>query len=259
MVESLENRIFAICKELYGQKVGFYLEAGANDGIRASTTLALEKELGWSGILVEPSASAFRTLIENRSQENVFVECALVKSQRIRTVRGLFGTSALTNTADRVIVAKLLGKHQTVALKERLRKSFRDVKRLLDGKRLAPSPGKSMVRVRGKTLDSLLAASKVQRIDLLSLDVEGAEVSALKGFSFIPRPRILVIEVRGNSQRTISKILEKHGYRLLGYLTWPNNEPLDSELWHRDGVWVVSNDSEAVRVVSRHLVQRSPN
>lgn len=45
---------------------GFYLEAGAHDGVGDSNTYALELAGGWSGLCVEPS-SAFNGLSKSRS------------------------------------------------------------------------------------------------------------------------------------------------------------------------------------------------
>jgi hypothetical protein len=33
---------------------GYFIECGANDGIRQSNTLYYEKEKGWRGVLIEP-------------------------------------------------------------------------------------------------------------------------------------------------------------------------------------------------------------
>jgi hypothetical protein len=37
-----------------GKKQGFFVEAGALNGINGSSTYALERYFGWTGILVEP-------------------------------------------------------------------------------------------------------------------------------------------------------------------------------------------------------------
>jgi len=51
---------------------GFFIEAGANDGIAQSYTYELEKN-GWRGILIEPSSEAFENCMLNRSNENSFL------------------------------------------------------------------------------------------------------------------------------------------------------------------------------------------
>jgi len=42
------------------------VEAGANDGEYLSNTLRLEKEMGWTGILIEPDSGAFEALKRKR-------------------------------------------------------------------------------------------------------------------------------------------------------------------------------------------------
>ena len=42
---------------------GFFIEAGAVDGIFQSNTLYLENQLNWTGLLVEPDKEAFERLL----------------------------------------------------------------------------------------------------------------------------------------------------------------------------------------------------
>jgi hypothetical protein len=54
---------------------GYYVEAGASDGILNSNTYFLENELGWQGLLVEPT-SKFNDLIKNRPK-STNINCVL--------------------------------------------------------------------------------------------------------------------------------------------------------------------------------------
>ena len=58
----LENAL----KEFLNFRNGFFIEVGAHDGIFQSNTLSLEKDLGWTGILIEPSISAYLDCVKNR-------------------------------------------------------------------------------------------------------------------------------------------------------------------------------------------------
>lgn len=49
-----------------GKKNGVFFDIGAHDGISYSNTYYLEKELGWTGICVEPQKKIFEALRQNR-------------------------------------------------------------------------------------------------------------------------------------------------------------------------------------------------
>ena len=47
--------------ELGNKKEGFFIEIGAGDGFYLSNTYLLEKNFGWTGILVEPNKSFYNS------------------------------------------------------------------------------------------------------------------------------------------------------------------------------------------------------
>src|SRR3990167_983172 len=54
---------------------GFFIEAGALDGLFMSNTKLLE-DSGWNGILIEPSYKAYQKCTQNR--KGLVINCALV-------------------------------------------------------------------------------------------------------------------------------------------------------------------------------------
>ena len=50
-----------------GKKNGVFVDIGAHDGITLSNTYVLEKELGWTGICVEPMDHEYKKLTECRN------------------------------------------------------------------------------------------------------------------------------------------------------------------------------------------------
>jgi hypothetical protein len=45
---------------------GIFVDVGANDGVTFSNTLWLERQLGWSGLAIEPNPEVFAKLCANR-------------------------------------------------------------------------------------------------------------------------------------------------------------------------------------------------
>ena len=62
---------------------GFFIEIGANDGIKQSNTYFLESIFDAKGILIEASASNFEKLIINRSKKNTY-DSTTIKSSVAR-------------------------------------------------------------------------------------------------------------------------------------------------------------------------------
>src|SRR4051812_7716391 len=56
---------------------GFFVEAGANDGLEQSNTYWLERFHGWRGVLVEAIPALYRNAVDERPDARVF-HCALV-------------------------------------------------------------------------------------------------------------------------------------------------------------------------------------
>jgi FkbM family methyltransferase len=63
----------------FGDRSGRLLDVGAFDGCRSSNTLSL-LQLGWSGVLVEPSPVTFTKLEENYQRLGLMDRCILVNA-----------------------------------------------------------------------------------------------------------------------------------------------------------------------------------
>jgi len=159
---------------------GVFVEVGANHPTRESQTWFLEQR-GWSGVLVEPNPDLFTLLRELRPRSRAVQAAAGVPGQ-VDEVELLLGVNPL---------------HSTLAP-------------MLDD----PLSGKK-VRVKLRTLDSILAEAGVTRIDFLSIDVEGLELPVLQGLDLKKyAPRLILIE---EHRRDYAKhfYLRRHGYRLV--------------------------------------------
>lgn len=149
---------------------GFYIEAGANDGIVQSNTLELEKR-GWNGLLVEPNQLRLAECKVNRSNKNIFENCALVSFEHEGpTIRG--------NFAEQGIDDSLVGQ-VTVPL------DYWDTYQLGASKEKS---NRNNIDILAKTLQSLIDHHNITQIDFLSLDTEGYEYEAMKGLDFSKNP-----------------------------------------------------------------------
>ena len=190
--------------KFFGQKRdGVFVEVGANDPVAGSQTWLLEQN-GWRGVLVEPQASLCEKLRSARPRSQVFqVACSCPGSE---------------GEAD-LILTEYDG---NATLKPQ-----RD------------SHGINYVgaeRVRITTLDSVLQAAGITRIDFISLDVEGHEIEVMHGFNFGKyKPSLILIE---DGVRDLAKhrFLKRHGYKLVKRTTlnnWyvPKEHPFKMSSW----------------------------
>ena len=190
--------------EFFGRKRdGVFVEVGANDPVAGSQTWLLEQS-GWQGVLVEPQASLCEKLRAARPRSRVFqVACSCPDSE---------------GEAD-LILTEYDG---NATLKPQ-----RD------------SHGINYVgaeRVRITTLDSVLQAAGVSRMDFVSLDVEGHEIEVMRGFNFEKyKPSLILIE---DGVRDLAKhrFLKRRGYKLVKRTTlnnWyvPKEHPFKMSPW----------------------------
>jgi len=151
---------------------GFFVEVGAYDGISFSNTSCLAAR-GWSGMLVEPIprfAQACRELYKSNNRIEVVESAVGDKDGDIDiTIAG-----SLTTTSGTLLEA-----YQGI---EWAKQSVENA---------------SSIRVHQTTLDTLLERRVGPRpIDLVVIDVEGAEAAVLRGFSLARwKPRMLIIEL----------------------------------------------------------------
>jgi FkbM family methyltransferase len=154
---------------------GFYVEAGANDGVAQSNTLLFARYRGWRGLLIEPVpelAARCRAL----RRESIVEQAALVGPDH--------GSPAVTvHYAN--LMSVVSGARGSDA-KDRLH-----VER---GERLQ---GVSTYELQApaRTLSAILDSHGIERVDLLCLDLEGYEPTALRGLDFERhRPAWILVE-----------------------------------------------------------------
>ena len=168
---------------------GFFIEAGAYDGVYASNTLLLES-IGWRGLLVEPHPSMAEKCRCNRPHSQV-VEVALGPP-------GSNGNVEFT-CADQP------GGSAVFSFVESDQEHKQFCKKV--GCRL------TQITVPCRTLNHVLAPL-TDEVAFLSLDVEGMELEVLKGLDFVKyRPQIILVESHDRPRdEEVNAYLKASGY-----------------------------------------------
>lgn len=177
---------------------GYFIEAGANDGFSQSNTYYLERFRQWTGLLIEPIPEfAVECRLNRRAK---VIEVALVEDEAATPSVTLHCAGLMSTVTGALGSEEATRRHvQTGLAVQGLRKS-------------------RVVQVPARTLSSLLDECRVDReIDLLSLDVEGAEPQALRGLDLRRHsPRWICVEARDPDE--IRRLLDPT-HRLVEALT----------------------------------------
>ena len=176
-----------------GKRNGYFLEAGAANGKEASSCYILERELGWTGICVEPSDYFFDTLVINRPQSICERVCL---SDRAGTVTYIEGS-------DDTVSPYLSG------IKFNLETVKYQGKEVVQKGKAVEKPAVTLVELLDK-----YNAPKV--IDYAAFDIEGSELDVLSVFPF-ERYRFLSLslECDGSIRAPIAELLISKGYRTI--------------------------------------------
>jgi FkbM family methyltransferase len=175
-----------------GKQQGFYVDVGAHHPRRFSNTHSFYKA-GWRGINIEPNPVAMQEFLSARTRD-INLQYGVADSARASTYY-LFDDSAL-NTFDREIVDS----------------------------RIAGTPYKltGTLEVPVERLDTLLLKHlpRNQRIDFLSIDVEGLDLQVLYSNDWqLYRPRCVLVESRDTTiedviRGEIFRFMNSQGYEL---------------------------------------------
>lgn len=169
---------------------GFFIELGSHDGIKQNNSALLEAN-GWSGLLIEALPAEFARCIKARP--NAIVEHAACVS------------ASYTDDHLEVIDAGLMSVSGNSTLSDDQKKEW------LERARTFTSKDHQKLLVPARTLSSIIEKHAITQVDLLILDVEGAEIDVLNGLDFDKHaPRFIVAEDHYNND--IAEYLKEFGY-----------------------------------------------
>ena len=150
-------------------KNGFFVELGANDGVRQSNTFYFEKNFEWNGVLIEPIKKKFLKCSKYRSDKNFFYNNACVSFDFKKSEINMIYSDLMSSINDDSINSQVDAKQHA-----------------LKGERFLLKKDKiEEVWVKTITLNKILnEVNSPKLIDFLSLDVEGSEIEVLGGIDF---------------------------------------------------------------------------
>jgi len=183
-----------IAWKVFGKSEGpcFFVEVGVIDGVRFSNTLALERR-GWRGVCIEAHPRFVEMVRKNRPGSTVIHAAA---SDAAASERGV-----VPFHADPRGDLSSLHARNTAEMKARFGGDF---------------SGFDVVDVPARTLDDMLAkAGAPVGMEVVSIDIEGAELTALRGFDLERwKPRLLILEADDPTALTSFRgWLEPRGYK----------------------------------------------
>jgi len=182
--------------------LGFFVDVGANHPVIDSQSWNLE-QIGWDGLLIEPINEYCSLLREQRTALVVQAACSSPENQGSKLPMLVAGALSTLN-------------NQTIARGINISNSRKEF-------------------VECRTLDSILDENGVEKIDFLSVDIEGHEMEMFKGFSLEKwKPSLVLLEdhiINHDKYR----FMIRHGYKNIfrtGLNNWfiPRNEKFDLTL-----------------------------
>ena len=175
---------------------GTFLEIGGANGLEQSNSWIFEVCLGWKGVLAEAHPRFYSQLLRNRPAS---------LNLRFAACDPNAGTGWANFSAERWTGAKIITRAEQQAA---------------EGGSLSRKKLKMLqtLSVQCGQLGSFLSRLDVRRLDFLSVDVEGAELTVLKSLDFTRLSiGVVLVEVRGDGVRAgVFKHMIKSGLRYVG-------------------------------------------
>jgi FkbM family methyltransferase len=204
-----ENEKHQIRKFFNHVNNGICIEVGANEPISiCSQSLHLEEKLDWKCVLIEPNPSLAKKALKLRPKA-LICEVACTFPGNLKTL---------------ILNIPLDANNQEITGHASLEKNADEHNYKSHNK----------IEVKADTLTNILQSKKINRIDFLSIDVEGTEMEVLLGFNFnLYNPKLILLE---DKHLYLKKhlFLKKNGYKLVQRLN-RNSWYIPKELKFKSG------------------------
>ena len=173
---------------LDNKKNGFFVECGANNGVFHTNTLPLEKDFGWTGILIEAAPNQLQELYKVNRRSWIVPAGLSIKNETMHVEFGEWGK--VGQILDETLMKGFVGRRES----------------------------KTNPTVPLVPFYSILLALDNPTIDYFSLDVEGYELDILKTIPFDKvNIKILTVEYihlkeKGWSVHDLETFMSNQGY-----------------------------------------------
>jgi FkbM family methyltransferase len=140
----------------HSKKNGVFIDIGANDGVKFSNSYFFEKELGWTGICIEPHPEAFKRLQSSRTC--VLENCAISDVEGMHDFTCIEGFGEMLSGFNREEIAEYT---------------------------ISKEKGKyTIIQVQTFRLDTILNKHNIKSADFCSIDVETKELDVVKSIDW---------------------------------------------------------------------------
>ncbi len=207
--------------EIMNDKPGVFIDIGAGNGVNGSNTFLLEKN-GWSGLCIEPNPILWNYLINESQRRCLCVKAVVYSCEKEMYFHFDSNDNQLLTKKKIAEKKKNTGKescvtdHLVFEVEEApSNHSSYGGSGLVDTHHLNVEKIKPTL-VKTITFEQILDTSKfTKKIDLIDIDVEGAEYDILSSFDFDKYTvRIICAECADDKKEKLGNLLTDKGFEL---------------------------------------------
>jgi FkbM family methyltransferase len=192
-----------------GKTGGFFVEVGALDGFGASNTWFFEKERSWSGLLIEPNPVEFNKMVDHPRELSYKENCAISDIEQEITFLSIEGPCNVLSGIKEFYNSQHI---------DRINRELEMYNNYPEGHELYSRSEE--IKMKAVRLQSLFDKYDIKKVDLISIDVEGAELQVLNSIDF-DKTEIDVLLIENNyGLEKETEFLVSKGYKLLGNIQW---------------------------------------
>jgi FkbM family methyltransferase len=166
-------------------------------------------ERNWSGLLIEPNPVEYNKRNQHPRSNSIFENCAISNEEMDINFLSIEGPCN--------VLSGILEFYNEQHL-QRINRELDMYKSYPEGHELYSR--KETIKMKAVKLQSLFDKYEIKKVDLISIDVEGAELQVLKSIDF-DKTEIDVLLIENNyGLEKETEFLVNKGYKLLGNIQW---------------------------------------